>query len=515
MAHGGWRFLERRDSVAATGYFKAPNAGAGDSFGNRLALSADGGTLAVGARGEGGFSGAAYVYRRSGSAWSVEAFIKAPVADDESRRDIGGDLFGGALALSADGSVLAVGAPGEDSGYSGVFAPGDPGYHTALNQNNVNPLTGIGCSGTEGCQNGAAYVYRRSAYGHWAIEAFIKAPVYDTFGRFGFALALSRDGSVLAVGAPPRFSNGTAYVYRRSGSAWSVEAILRDPAGVTGVTDRLFGSALALSAGASVLAVGAYGYSEHGDEYDRGDRRGAAYVYRRRGSAWSVEAFLKAPNAGAGDYFGFALALSAAGSTLAVGAPYEDSGYSGVFAPGDTHYAAALADNDSYGSGAAYVYRRSDAGHWAIEAFVKTSLSSAFTFGGHGEAGFGIGVALDADGSTLAVGASLEDSSATGAFVLNRFGSASGARYGDARNSGAAQIYRRHSSGGWTVGNFLKAPNAGAGDFFGFALALSAAGSTLAVGAFTEDGNALPQPVGGRSADIGNAVENSGAVYLY
>ena len=44
--------------------------------------------------------------------------------------------------------------------------------------------------------------------------------------------------------------------------------------------------------------------------------------------------YVKAPVAGPGDYFGWALALSADGSALAVGAPYEGSSATGAFAPG-------------------------------------------------------------------------------------------------------------------------------------------------------------------------------------
>ena len=209
-AHTGFRLLECDDdggncgppvaeaALAATGpvYFKAPATGGFDGFAAALALSADAATLVVGARGESSSAtgvfvpsdsgydsaladntvtgaGAVYVYRRSGAGlWALEAFIKAPVAGLT-------DTFGSILALSTDGATLAVGAPFEDSAATGVFAPSDPGYGSALASNQL-------------LNSGAAYVYRRSTLTDtWAIEAFIKAPVAGLTDTFGSVLALS------------------------------------------------------------------------------------------------------------------------------------------------------------------------------------------------------------------------------------------------------------------------------------------------------------------------------------
>ncbi len=107
---------------AAIGYVKASNTRAFDGFGESVALSADGNTLAVGAPGEdsaatgvGGdqlndlfaTAGAVYVFIRAGAAWSQQAYLKA----SNSRAD---DIFGFSVALGADGNTLAVGAAGED-----------------------------------------------------------------------------------------------------------------------------------------------------------------------------------------------------------------------------------------------------------------------------------------------------------------------------------------------------------------------------------------------------------------
>ncbi len=114
----------------------------------------------------------------------------------------------------------------------------------------------------------------------------------------------------------------------------------------------------------------------------------------RSGGLWSQQAYLKASNTGAYDGFGFSVALS--GDTLVVGASDEDSNATGVY--GDQ------SDNSASNAGAAYVFVRSG-GLWSRQAYLKASNT------GEGDY-FGVSVALSGD--TLVVGASGEDSNATG-----------------------------------------------------------------------------------------------------
>ena len=553
---GGEWPLEQGDSVNATGYFKAPNAGAGDFFGGFLALSDGGRTLAVGAPSEdssatGVFaplgegyqaaldsdgaedSGAAYVYRRDAASglWAVEAFVKAPNAGPPNAGQ--NDDFGEAVALSDDGRTLAVGAPEEDSSATGAFAPGGEGYQAALDDNGAG-------------DSGAAYVYRRGPSGLWAVESFVKAPNAGQNDDFGFAAALSDDGRTLAVGAPGEDSSatgafapggegyqaalddngagesGAAYVYRRGPSGlWAVEAFVKAPN--AGQNDH-FGEAVALSDDGRTLAVGAPeedssatgAFAPGGEGYqaaldsDSGADSGAVTVYRRDPASglWAVEAFVKAPNAGQNDQFGEAVALSDDGRTLAVGVRNEDSSATGAFAPGGEGYQAALDDNGAGDSGGAYVYRRGPSGLWAVEAFVKAPNA------GQNDQ-FGEAVALSDDGRTLAVGAPEEDSSATGAFAPGGEGYQAALDSDSGADSGAVTVYRRDpASGLWAIEAFVKAPNAGQNDQFGFAAALSAGGRTLAVGAWSEDGAPLAPPASGQRVDD-NSHSASGAAYLY
>ncbi len=114
------------------GYFKASNTYTNAQFGNAVALSGDGNTLAVASYFESSVStgidgdetyttddnysqksGAVYVFAYDDGTWEQSAYIKAPYAEEN-------DYFGSSLSLSADGSRLAIGAPQEDSSATGI-----------------------------------------------------------------------------------------------------------------------------------------------------------------------------------------------------------------------------------------------------------------------------------------------------------------------------------------------------------------------------------------------------------
>ena len=118
-----------------------------------------------------------------------------------------------------------------------------------------------------------------------------------------------------------------------------------------------FGQTLALSADGSVLAVGASGEDSAaaglgGNSLDNSSSNsGAAYVFVRNAGLWSQQAYLKASNSEAEDWFGGAVALSADGNTLAVSARQEGSAATGV--------GGNQTDNSAKTSGAVYVFTRS------------------------------------------------------------------------------------------------------------------------------------------------------------
>ena len=159
-----------------------------------------------------------------------------------------------------------------------------------------------------------------------------------------------------------------------------------------------FGFSVAVSG--DTVVVGAPGESStatgvNGDQSDNSAiEPGAAYVFVRTGGIWSQQAYLKASNTGAGDTFGYRVAIS--GDTIVVGAIWEASNATGVN--------GNQSDNSAVGSGAAYVFVRSGT-TWSQQAYLKASNTEA-------DDQFGYSVAVSGD--TVVVGAPYEDSNATG-----------------------------------------------------------------------------------------------------
>ncbi len=372
-------------------YLKASNTGAGDQFGNAVAISGD--TIVVGANGEDSIAtgingnqtdnsalsaGAAYVFTRSGTTWTQQAYLKASNTG-------AGDQFGNAVAISGD--TIIVGAYFEDSAATGV------------NGNQAdNSVTDCG----------AAYVFTRSGT-TWTQQAYLKGSSASLSDQFGISVGIS--GDTVVVGDYGDDSNatgingnsadnssadsGAAFVFVRSGTTWTQQAYLK-PSN-TGAGD-LFGISSAIDGNTIVIgsiredsnATGINGTQTDNSATDAG----AAYVYTRSGAVWSQQAYLKPTNTGANDNFGYAVAVS--GDTIVVGAKLEDSASTGV--NGDQ------TSNAASDSGAAYVFVRGG-GTWLQQAYLKASNTGATD-------GFGYAVGLA--GGTVVVGAPTEDSVATG-----------------------------------------------------------------------------------------------------
>jgi hypothetical protein len=387
------------------------------------------------------------------------------------------DKFGMAVALSADGSTLAIGAPEDDSSSSGV------------DQDETNDAAS---------DAGAVHVFVRGGAG-WVRQAYVKASNTGAGDGFGRSVALSADGSMLVVGASAEDSasgaspgdntaadSGAVYVFTRAGTAWTQQAYVK--AANPGAGDG-FGSSVTLAGDGATLAVAAPG--EDGDPAlgqadDSMGNSGAVYVFTRSGTVWSQQAWLKASNAQAADGFGRSAALSADGSTLAVGANLEDGGIPGV--------GGNQSDESAPDAGAVYVFVRGGS-VWSQQAYVKAS-----NVGSNDQ--FGVAVALSATGDTLAVGATLEDGTSRG---IDGDGTSD-----SAPNAGAAYVFARTGSS-WAQQAYVKASNARAADRFGQHLALSADGALLAVGAHVESSGA--SGVGGDQMDA--SAVSSGAVYLF
>lgn len=403
------------------------------------------------------------------------------------------DNFGRSVTLSADGMTMAVGAPLEDSDAVGI------------NGDEFNDL---------GENSGATFIFVRTASGAWSKQAYIKPSNTPASVRFGESVALSADGHTLAVGASMERSAGVGingdqsdaglvragavYVFTRDDKdVWTQQAYIK--ASNTDAWDE-FGQAIDLSADGDTLAVGAENEDSaattiNGDQLDNSaPSAGAVYMFRRSGADWSQEAYIKASNAESADYFGFALALSDDGDSLAVGAAREDGSASGI---------NGVKDNAGDSVGAVYVFERDGDSQWSEAAYIKASNAD-------NKDGFGGGVALSGDGETLVVGAGQESSGAVG---IN------GDQLDNASAwSGAVYVFTRAGKGPWSQQAYIKAANADAMDYFGCRsvttttpMELSANGDVLAVAAIEEDGGSP----GVNGDPLDNSEMDTGAVYVF
>ena len=442
-------------------YLKASNSDDGDWSGSGVAVSGD--TVVMAARNEDSAatgiagnqvdnsatdSGAAYVFIRTGGVWIQQAYLKGSNTK-------AGDRFG--YWVDMEGDTLVVGAPLEDG-------------------------------------TGAVYIFTRTG-GVWSEQASVKASNGRADDWFGSSVALS--GDTLVVGA--RFEDsaargvagnqsdtsapdsGAAYVFTRTGGIWTQQAYIK--ASNTRAGDH-FGFSVDVSGNTLVVGAREEDSAATGIGGNQADvsapDSGAAYVFTRAGEVWNQEAYVKASNTGAGDWFGNGVAL--AGDTLLVGAPLEDSAATGIGRNQD--------DNSAPDSGAAYVFTRTG-GVWNQEAYVKASNTGA------GD-NLAFHVAMTPD--TLLVGAHLEDSAATG----------TGGDPADdsAPDSGAAYVFTR-TPAGWTQLAYVKASNTKADNWLGSGLAVD--GDTVVVGASKEDSAA--KGIGGNQTD--SSAPESGAVYVF
>ncbi len=182
VEEAGARYPLTIDPIAQQAYVKMNNPGtlgSGDQFGYSVAVSGD--TVVVGAYFEASSTtginstpnesasgaGAAYVFVRSGTTWSQQAYLKASQVT-------AGDNFGVSVAVSGD--TVVVGATGEDSSTTGI-----------------NSTPNESASGA-----GAAYVFVRSGT-TWSQQAYLKASQVTASDQFGVSVAVS--GDTVVVGA--------------------------------------------------------------------------------------------------------------------------------------------------------------------------------------------------------------------------------------------------------------------------------------------------------------------------
>jgi Flp pilus assembly pilin Flp len=343
------------------------NGGANsESFGWSVSLSDDGNIIAIGAPNADSGRGKAWIYENIGGSW--EEIIEFNGITIE-------DYFGGSVSLNADGSIVAIGAnqftlnePGyvriyQDIGGSwiqigqdivGESAEDESGF--ALSLSNDGSIVAIGARGNDGngVDSGHVRIYQNIG-GSWT-QIGDDIDGEEALDHSGYSVSLSADGSVVAIGARDNNGGGDlaghVRVFQNVGGAWtqigqdidgyqfeeigysvslntdgSVVAAGRGEGG-SRVFENIEGSwtqigqdiqsifynhqdIVSISAEGSVLAVGSQFISTK-----------TVYIYQNIGGDWTE---IGEVEGAIGEYmFGYSVSLSPDGRILAIGAPYVD-----------------------------------------------------------------------------------------------------------------------------------------------------------------------------------------------
>jgi len=277
---------------------------------------------------------------------------------------------------------------------------------------------------SENNDNGSAYVFIRSGTA-WTEQAKLTASDGAYHDFFGYSVAV--DGDMAVIGAIGDDDNGqwtgSAYVFTRTAGTWTEQAKLTASDAAAG--DQ-FGYSVAVDGDTAVIGT---------ESDDNGEASGSAYVFIRSGTAWTEQAKLTASDAAEGDHFGISVAVD--GDMAVIGSPYDDrDGY--------------------YTEGAAYVFVRDGSGAWTEQAKLTASTASGSQFG--------TSVAVDVDMAVI------------------------GARYarGSAPGSGSAYVFIR-SGASWTEQGKLTASDGAYADQFGKSVAVD--GDMAVIGAQYDDDN--------------------------
>ena len=297
-----------------------------DQFGWSVALSEDGMVLAVGADEYNGVNGAnsgqLRVFQWNGTLWQA----MGSAIDGEAQND----EFGYAASLSGNETVVAVGdrfndGGGTDAGSVRIFGwdglewlqrgtdldGTSPdawfGYSVALSLDGSIVACGGVWDDAAGFRSGQARIFHWNGTTWNQLGTTINGQTDDYFGE---SIALSGNGTVVAVGA----ANGNyCEVYRFDGIDWSQVGQT-----INGVANSRFGHSIALSQNGGVIIIGAI------LDDSRGDDAGLALVYRLTSDSVWVQVGNDLNGDAPEDWFGYSVAISADGTRIAVGGPRHD-----------------------------------------------------------------------------------------------------------------------------------------------------------------------------------------------
>lgn len=371
-----------------------------DYYGNGVAI--DGDVLMVG--GPYGVSGFVEMWERSGGTWVRAAtrltarsttpgdFLGASIGLSDNTAVFG--AFGRDVAGQVDAGVVHVFERDEPSGLSrqrrfttAIASEGDRGRFdllgssVAINERwlvaGAPGVTRFDAFSLSFVRTGVAYVFDRTSP---AAPAVLLADL-DQDDRFGNAVAITRDGRTVVVGATEAGSGnpGEIYVYTQPGGGWTGTLFATGPVAITVPCGFRDGFARSVAIGDDGLILVGSSLNTYGAL----PSVGAAYVLRPNGSGYD-QFCIPAQNPAVSGQFGAEVAVE--GRHLYIGAPEESRVY---------HY-------EMLASGP--VFRHTIAG--------QTVSSDPVVAQAKGVIGNKFGAGIAAEGDTIVIGAPLADTSA-------------------------------------------------------------------------------------------------------
>ncbi len=259
-------------------------SGAGE-FGSSVALASEGNTALIGGSQDNGEIGAAWVFTRSGSTWTQQGSKLTGSGESEAGE------FGTSVALSSEGNTALIAGPSDNASVgaawvftrsgstwtqqgskltgSGESGEGEFGTSAALSSDGNTALIG---GSSDNSHVGAAWVFTRSG-STWSQQGSkLTGSGESGSARFGSSVALASEGNTALIGGPrDNSSKGAAWVFTRSGSAWTQQGSKLTGSGESG--NGRFGSSVALSSDANTALIG--GPHDNGNE-------GAAWAFVAR-----------------------------------------------------------------------------------------------------------------------------------------------------------------------------------------------------------------------------------------
>ena len=389
-----------------------------DQLGWSTAISKDGTIVAMSASGVANNVGYVKVFKNENGIWDQ--------LGTDILGDTAGDFFGHSIALSDDGTILAIGAYGfnNESGFVKVYKYSNSSWTqlgtTIFGSNEI----------TEGPVGG------------------------NSEHQFGYSVSLNSDGTILAVGAPKTDSflhnnpsiinHGAVAIFNFENNNWVLTRQINGEA-----AEDFSGISISLNSDGTIIAIGAY-FND-----GNGNNSGHTRVYRKQNTSWILvgnenNGGLKDLNGeNAYDLSGFSVDLSENGSTVVIGAPANDGNDGNDTDSGQVkiYFNGGSLDDDTYNTTAWFSYWGDIDGEASVDQF-------------------GYSVSLSDNGLYLAAGSIDND--------------------GNGSKSGHVRVYKI----GTRINQIgLDIDGEASGDQAGFSVSISGDGTKLAIGAPFNDGN--------------------------